>query len=113
MTTPTSAPINQPTADTLHLIAGDPRKEAEYASFLEACHRVAEGNRGLVHVNAVRVLLSNDYGLVIEPRRYSAFWCRATAKGGPLAKTGEWATCVHPKNGGRPQPVRRWTGPPP
>lgn len=108
--------IDQHTADTLHLMAGDPRKEREYRDFLAACWKASQANDGLVNTNDVRAFMSDEHGeLEIHPRQFSAFFCRATAKDGPLRKTGKWAICHDPKrkNSGRPQPVRRWVGPPP
>lgn len=108
-------PLEQDTANLLSLMAEDPRKDAEYDEFLRACWTVAQRNAGLVFTNDVRALLSDQHGeLTIFPRQFSAYFCRATGKGGPLVKTERWATCTDPKkkNSGRPQPVRRWVGEP-
>lgn len=111
-----AAPISTHTADTLHLISGDPRKDEQYALFLAAAWQCAQENDGLVLTNRVRELLTDANGdLLIFPRLLSALYCRATAKGGPLQKTGGWQVCHDPrkKNDGRPQHVRRWVGPAP
>lgn len=113
MSTPQFAPVDGDTQDLLSLIADDPRVEADYKRFLEACETVADWEGGLVYVNAVRDYLTNPNGaLVIHPQRLSAFWNKATGKGKPMVKTGDWQICQGSGSGndGRPQPVRRWVG---
>ena len=114
MTAPQFASPDDDTLDLLSLIADDPRVEADYRRFLDACQRAARWNDGLVHVNTVRSLLTNPHNgdLTIEPRRLSAFWNKATGDGRPMRRTGEWEICSGSSSGndGRPQPVRRWHG---
>lgn len=112
MSAPTFAAVDDDTQDLLSLIADDPRLADDYDRFLSACRFVAEGNCGLVYVNAVRAILTNRHGLTIEPRRLSAFWNKATGAGRPMLKTGDWEVCEgsDSRNDGRPQPVRRWVG---
>jgi hypothetical protein len=98
--------------DLLDLIANDPRLDPKYLQFLAACQNAARnGNR--VYINDVRALMSNEYGLIVEPRTYSAFWSRAARRGGPLQRIhGEWAMSkdTRGRNSGKPQPVYRWVG---
>lgn len=110
MSAPHFEPVGDDTQDLLSLIADDPRVERDYEWFLNAC-RVAAIPDGLVYVNEVRRLLTNHHGqLDIEPRRLSAFWNKATGRGKPMVKTGDWQICAGSGSGndGRPQPVRRW-----
>jgi len=124
MTAPHFAPVDDDTADLLGLIADDPRVADDYALFLRACEDAAGMNMaGLVYVNTVRALLTDAWDcLVIEPRRLSAFWNKATGRGKPMLKLTEdearelgvewWQICKGSGSGndGRPQPVRRWVG---
>jgi hypothetical protein len=108
---PTFAPVDEDTADLLHLISSDVRKADDYATFLRVCETDAECH-GYVSVNRVRKRLSNEYGLTIHPRTYSAFWSKACRKGGPMVTTVEWETCDdrRGRNGGKPQRKRLWVG---
>ena len=103
--------VDESTADLLSLIADDPRKDTLYTRFLRACETDHEIH-GYVSVNRVRRTLSNDYGLVIEPRLYSSFWAKACGKSGPMVTTTEWDVCDDRKgkNSGKPQRRRRWVG---
>lgn len=62
------------TAALVDLIGTDPRN-LDYARFTAALGDVAVD--GYVSMNDMRRRLSNAYGLVIEPRRYSSFYRRA------------------------------------
>jgi hypothetical protein len=106
------APIDDDTLNLLDLIADDPRRSDEYDRFLAACQSDALTHGGLVSVNRVRRRMSNDYGLTIHPRTYSAFWSKACARGGPMVTTTEWELCTDTRgrNGGKPQRYRRWVG---
>jgi hypothetical protein len=110
MTGPKFAPIDDNTADLLTLITSDPRHDDDYQAFLAACRVVAAENHGRVTVSQVSERLTNKWGLTIEPRRYSAYWSKATGKNGPLRNTAEWDTrkgsTSH--NDGRPTRVREW-----
>jgi hypothetical protein len=66
------------TAALVDLIGTDPRN-LDYARFSAALVDVAED--GYVSMNDMRRRLSNSYGLVIEPRRYSSFYRRACREG--------------------------------
>lgn len=107
-----SAPVDHGTADLLDLIAEDHRVDHDYRTFLDACSMAAAGERGIVRVNVVRAVLTDDNGdLTVRPQRLSAFWRKAELDG-HLERTGEWAICQGSTSGnnGRPQPVRRWVG---
>jgi hypothetical protein len=107
---PRFEPVDQDTADLLSLIADDPRHDDDYQTFLAACRVVAAENGGRVTVSKVSDRLTNKWGLTIEPRRYSAYWPKATGKNGPMRNTAEWDTrrgsTSH--NDGRPTRVRVW-----
>lgn len=111
MTGPTFAPVDADTGDLLDLLAGDQRKADDWDRFLLACRADWE-QHGHVSVQCVRRSLSNRYGLVIEPRTYSAMWRRASGKDGPLQVTDDWEICTGSTSGndGRPQRLRRWVG---
>ena len=113
MSGPTWSPVDEQTQDLLSLVADDPRVEADYRKFLDACRACAAATGDFVYVNDVRAQLTDHNGnLTIEPRRLSAFWNKATGKGRPMVKTGDWQVCQGSGSGndGRPQPVRRWVG---
>lgn len=97
--------------DLLDLLAHDPRREDEYRQFLDACRQVRLGQREYVSINDVRSRLSNEWGLVIEPRRYSSFWRRARVDG-LLERTNirEPNTDVRGKNATKEQFLYRWIG---
>lgn len=99
------ASVDEPTADLLSLVADD----SDYDRWLLVVRTVAICNGGRVSVNSVRRFCA-EQGLDFNPRRYSAFWNRATSKGGPLVNTDEWEVCesTEGRNGGKPQRVRRW-----
>lgn len=100
--------VDDYTQDLLDLISDDP----DYDRFLTVVRSVALNNEGRVTVNEVRRLCSAQ-GLDFNPKRYSAFWNRATGKDGPLENTNDWETCESSRtarNGGKPQRVRRWVG---
>ena len=67
--------------DLLDVLARDGlSNEWEWTRFCRALHACASGD-GIVSQNDVRAALSNEYGLTIEPHRYSAFWLRAQREG--------------------------------
>jgi hypothetical protein len=100
-------------ASLLDLIGNDPRHDDEYERFLRACELVSHpyGDERKVSINSVRRIMRNQWGLVIDPRRYSSFWRRARLDG-HLERTGDWETNTDAKgrNNGKPQPVYRWVG---
>lgn len=99
-------------ADLLGLISEDPRKAADYDTFLAACETVASLAGGIVSVNAVRDRMSNQYGLTVEPRTYSAFWSRACSRTGPMVTLDEYeqSTDKRGHNGNKGLRLRRWVG---
>jgi hypothetical protein len=111
---PVFAPVDEPTADLLLLVAGTttPLGGERYEAFLAACEADAAAHGGLVSVNRVRAAMSVDGRLQLEPRAFSAMWSTATGRGKPMVKTGQWETCAgsSSRNDGRPYPVRRWVG---
>ena len=107
-----SAPIEGETKATVDLVGNDWRSDEDWSTFVNACLQAASTGNGLdfttVDPNEVRALLSNDYGLTIEPRRYSAFWSRAAGKNGFLIADG-WTINDDAKghNKGKPQRMYR------
>lgn len=105
------APVDEPTADLLSLVADveSPIGRDVPALFLAACRRDALAHSGYVSVNRVRALLAGED---IPPRRYSSLWSAFTGRGKPMRKSGEWETCQGSGSGndGRPFALRRWVG---
>jgi hypothetical protein len=97
--------------DLLDLLSHDPRREDEYRQFLDACKQVRLGQREYVSINDVRSRLSNQWGLVIEPRRYSSFFSRARREGA-LLRTNvlDVNSDERSRNKGKPCWLYRWTG---
>lgn len=112
MSTPSWQPVDDETADLLSLIADDPRKDADYALFLRVCWQDAKAHGDYVSVQRVRRRMSNEHGLIVHPRTYSAFWSKACAKAGPMVTTTEWDLNddKRARNGGKPQRLRKWVG---
>lgn len=111
MSAPTFAPVDDPTADLLALLA-DPEHPVGRdvpALFLAACEADARAHDGRVSVNRVRARLADAD---IPPRRYSSLWAHFTGRGKPMRKTSEWETCAGSSSGndGRPFPIRLWVG---
>ena len=104
-----SEPITGETRAAVELVSQDWRADEDWRRFKAACmsaaHRSIAGNH--VDPNDVRAVLTNDYGLTIEPRRYSAFWARAAGKNGFLDADG-WVinNDSHGRNQGKP--LRRY-----
>lgn len=99
-----SAPVDADTKAVIDLVATDWNAAHDWSLFKRACYKAANTDGGRVDPNTVRGLLSNEYGLTIEPRRYSAFWSRAAGRDGFLVKDG-WVVNEDKrgKNAGRPQ----------
>jgi len=83
-----SAPVDADTKDVLDLVATDWNAAHDWSLFKRACYWAANCDGGRVDPNTVRGLLSNEYGLTIDPRRYSAFWNRAAGRDGFLVADG-------------------------
>ena len=101
-----STPIAGNTLATVQLIAHDWRADEDWERFEEACRDCAHF-LGHVDPGWVRGDLSNEYGLTIEPRRYSAFWSRAAGKSGFLTADG-WVINTDVKGGNAGRPARRY-----
>lgn len=102
-----SLPITGETAATVAIVANDWRSDEDWAAFKEACRLAAlERGDGLVNPNRVRWYLTNEHGLVVAPRRLSAFWARATAKNGFMDNTSEWVVNDDHKGGNAGKPIR-------
>lgn len=88
MTTPPFAPVDEPTADLLTLVADTEHPVGRDAveAFLAACKADADSHGGLVSVNRVRARLADQQ---IDPRRYSSLWSAFTGKGKPMRKADE------------------------
>ena len=83
-----TSPVSDP--DQLALIADDWPRRDEFAAerFRDACEAEAGIHDGWVNPSAVRArLLGPDGTLDIDPRRYSALWSTACARGGYMVKT--------------------------
>ena len=98
--------------DLLSLVAAGPLagNDAE-VRFLRACE-IDAALHGWVSVNRVRAALSNEHGLTIEPRQFSALWSANTGRGKAMVKADEWEICEGSTSGndGRPYRLRRWVG---
>ena len=102
-----SAPIEGETKRVVWSQANNWRAEDDWSLFTAACRREAYAHEGVVDPNGVRSRLTNRYGLMIEPRRYSAFWNRAAGKSGFLDADG-WTTNTDTKGRNAGKPTRRY-----
>lgn len=104
-----SSPIEGETKATVELVAQDWRADEDWHLFHQACLTVAAWD-GVPYVdpNEVRAELSNEYGLTIEPRRYSSFWHRASRGKDAFLVADGWVVNndAHGKNQGKP--LRRY-----
>lgn len=102
-----SAPIEGDTKATVDLVAHDWRSDEDWERFEDACRRQAWWNGNRIDPNMVRQYLTNEHGLTIEPRRYSAFWSRAAGKNGFLVADG-WVINDDVAGGNRGKPLKRY-----
>lgn len=102
-----SAPISGETKAVVEMVGNDWRADEDWKKFEIACRVVAKAWRGQIDPNRVRRFVTNRHGLVIEPRRYSAFWSKAASKGGFLVKDG-WTLNDDVKGGNRGKPQRTY-----
>jgi hypothetical protein len=107
-----SEPIAGDTKATVELVAGDwrPSADLDWRRFEAACRDVAlwhGGPWGHVDPNLVRSRLTDESGLTIDARRYSAFWHRAASKNGFLVADG-WVTNTDHAGGNAGKPLRRY-----
>jgi hypothetical protein len=117
-----SSPIAGETAATVELVGSDWRSDEDWERFKAACHWVATDvyeppppnhttmgrSYRVVNPNAVRAELSNEYGLTIEPRRYSAFWHRASKGKDAFLVADGWVQNTDHKSGNAGKPLRRY-----
>lgn len=93
------APVDDPTADLLSLVAdpGHPSADHEWHLFVEAVRTSAHG--GLVSQNRVRPIITGR----IAPRRVGSFYSRACREG-LIRATGEWTVSTDKagRNSGKP-----------
>jgi hypothetical protein len=101
MTAPQWSPVDDDTADLLHLVRDEGHFSAdhEWTEFVTALRFTAAPRDGLVDPNAVRELLRG----VVAPRRIGAFY-QAAIKADLIRPTGEWvvSTDTAGRNSGKP-----------
>jgi len=107
-TAPQWEPIDNPTADLLHLVAdpGHPSADYEWNLWVTASRSTAEANNGIVDPNRLRELVRG----VVAPRRCGAFTHRALTSG--LMVRAGWVVSddTTGRNAGRPAMQYRWIG---
>lgn len=98
---------------TVDIVANDWRSDEDWRRFEKVCIAAAQPNVWMhgepwVDPNSVRRLLTNEYGLTIEPRRYSGFWRRAAGRNGFL-DFSHWGinTDAKGRNQGKPSKIYR------
>lgn len=102
-----SAGTDEPTRSKLELISHDWRADDDWRRFRHACVEASLNPEQTVDPNDVRRLLTNEYGLTIEPRRYSSFWSRARSPRGFLDAHG-WTTNHDTTSGNAGKPLRTY-----
>ena len=102
---PKFAPVDEPTADLLTLVADvdNPVGRDLPALFLAACERDAAAHDGLVSVNRVSAALPED---ITSTERYSAMWSHYTGKGRPMVKADGWEIREGSRSGNDGKPVK-------
>lgn len=110
-----SSPITGETAATVGIVANDWRGDEDWQRFKDACRQCtfvdpAMWKSGSVYVspNDVRAYLSNTHGLTIEPRRYSAFWHRASKGKDAFLVADGWVENTDRRSGNAGKPLRRY-----
>ena len=96
----------------IEAVNADWRREHDRWLIDQAMQRVAMRNGGLVYPNQVRRELTNEHGLMVNPRSLSARYGHL-ASAGVLVWDGvtvEPSDDVRGRNVGTLQKVRRWTG---
>lgn len=109
-------PVDVETSAKLHLVSHDWRSEQDWERFEHACRTTATPALSdlssqlvlIVDPNLVRSWLSNEYGLMIEPRRYSSFWHRASKGKDAFLSPDGWVTNTDKTSGNRGKPLRRY-----
>lgn len=102
MTTYPSAPVDQRTADTLGLIAGDRVHRTDRQIILDAIETVAARNGGTVDPNELR---AEVHGLVYPKTIGSTI--NALARSGRLVHSG-WVITQGSTSGNDGRPARTW-----
>ena len=102
-----SAPVDADTKAVVDLVATDWNADNDWRLFERECRLTAYHRDGRVDPNRVRKRLSNEYGLTIEPRRYSSFWSRAAGRDGFLVADG-WVMNDDKRAGNRGKPTRAY-----
>jgi hypothetical protein len=103
-----STSISGDTEATVSLVASDWRAEDDWRRFRFACAEAALNTEQTVDPNDVRRLLTNEYGLTIEPRRYSAFWHRAAGKRDGFLVADGWVVNEDHAGKNAGKPLRRY-----
>lgn len=102
MTTYPSAPVDQQTADTLGLIAGDRVHRTDRQIILDAIETVAARNGGDVDPNELRAEVTG----LVQPNVIGAT-IHALTRAGRLVVTG-WTVTTHSTSGNTGRPCRTY-----
>lgn len=102
MTTYPSAPVDQQTADTLGLIAGDRVHRTDRQIILDAIETVAARNGGTVDPNELRAEVTG----LVQPNVIGAT-IHALTRAGRLVVTG-WTVTTHSTSGNTGRPCRTY-----
>lgn len=111
MSAPQWSPVDDTTADLLHLVAmgtpATPTADEEWTEFVAALEAVALIHGGLIPPNALRPEVRG----VVAPRRIGAFTHRALSQGlVEYAGTYQISDDTEGRNAGRPCRVLLWLG---
>jgi hypothetical protein len=107
---PIFAPVDEPTADLLALVAlgsSTGTADAEWDLYVDALATVAARHAGLIFPNELRQMVRGK----VAPKRLGALTHRAL-KRGIVRRTGDWQTSDdhEGRNAGRPVAVMEWIG---
>jgi len=109
MSAPQWSPVDDATADLLHLVRdeGHPSADFEWSEYVTALRHCAARDDGLVYPNRLRPLVRG----VVAPKRLGAFTHRAVCSG-LLVSAGQWQVSddTTGRNAGRPAKVYRLSG---
>lgn len=103
-----SEPVTGATRDKVSLVAHDWLSDEDWRRFTTACLDSVQV-LGYVDPNRVRASLTNEYGLVVEPRRYSSFWLRAASKKAGFLVADGWVINDDHASGNAGKPARRYS----
>lgn len=106
-----SEPISGETKATVELVGNDWRSDRDWQLFVAALTEVSRDFSGEVNPDNVRAWLTGRNGLLINPRRLSAFYQRATKTG--LLAFSHWGINGDHKgrNAGRPARIYKLRSP--